>query len=337
MNPSYCFSDSEINSKYTDISYWSSGDRIIQNETNKTTGSANIAHVSLNLVHLALLSKNMKRSSMINSFYSMLEKYTELSALLLQHKFEILSHLKVKELPFIMGEKLYDNSEDLGMENEIKKAVRKGNLSIGFIGLAEALTVLTGNHHGENKVSQQLGLEIINKLNDYIKNSRSKTNLNLILSASQDDGFLNRFVTCDRDTFGLIEGVTDKSSYSHSFHLPNDYKCNIDIKLSVESEYHKLTPGGHNTVIELGKRPDTALVEKIVKKMYDNNIGLASISFKINECCNCGSDLIKNNICLKCSSDNIRHLVKNTFMTDIYERLSSSKRNEIDSRKEICF
>lgn len=63
-----------------------------------------------------------------------------------------------------MGQKLYMGSKNLGPEDEVRPALKNATLSIGFIGLAETLVLLTGKHHGESDEAQQLGLKIVSYL-----------------------------------------------------------------------------------------------------------------------------------------------------------------------------
>ena len=48
-------------------------------------------------------------------------------------------------MPFLMGQNLYLDSEKLQADDCIEPAMKHGTLSVGFIGLAEALTALIGN------------------------------------------------------------------------------------------------------------------------------------------------------------------------------------------------
>ena len=107
----------------------------------------------------------------------------------LLHRFQIQSHLKVKDMPFLMGQGLYLGSEKLGSQDEIKEVIRHGTLSIGFIGLAETLIVLTGYHQAQSNDAQKLGLKIIEfmrKMTDYFS---EKFDLNFTLLATPAETF----------------------------------------------------------------------------------------------------------------------------------------------------
>ena len=76
-------------------------------------------------------------------------------------RFEIQASKKVNNFPFLMGQGIWIDSDKLNKEDEIREVLKHGTLSIGFIGLAECLKALIGNHHGESEESQKFGLEII--------------------------------------------------------------------------------------------------------------------------------------------------------------------------------
>lgn len=317
MNPSFSFLDAPVNKSSNDVTYWNSGDRIYYKDKICQGSRGNIAQVTINLPHIALLTHSKKNPDDYSFFYSTLEKNVNLAGAILKHKYEIVSHLKVKELPFIMGEKLYLGSENLSRQDQIKDALKNGYLAISFTGLAEALTVLNKNHHGKSKSSQTLGIQIVKQLNTFIDTLRKKHELNFILSAGGADNLIGRLTDMDRQNFGKIKDVTDKDSYTHSFHIPGNYKMPLEEKLKIESQYHSLCPGGHFTFLNMEKAPESYRgIEKIIDLMYKAGIGYGGISFPIDECIKCGGKKISNGKCKNCGSSLIRHLRRKSFYID---------------------
>lgn len=74
-----------------------------------------------------------------------------------------------KQFPLLMSG-LWVGSEALGPNDEVEPVLKHGTLGIGFIGLAEALTALTGKHHAESEESQKLGIEIVSELKEMVMN-----------------------------------------------------------------------------------------------------------------------------------------------------------------------
>ena len=79
----------------------------------------------------------------------------------LMHRFKIQCSKKVYNYPFLMGQGVWIDSEKLGPEDSVAEVLKHGTLSVGFIGLAECLTALTGKHHGESGEEQPLRLEVV--------------------------------------------------------------------------------------------------------------------------------------------------------------------------------
>lgn len=79
-------------------------------------------------------------------------------------RMEVQSRRRVRNSPFLMGQGVWLDSETLGPDDEIREVIKHGTLSIGFIGLAECLTALIGEHHGQSERAQALGLEIIGRI-----------------------------------------------------------------------------------------------------------------------------------------------------------------------------
>ncbi|NLM46118.1 MAG: anaerobic ribonucleoside triphosphate reductase, partial [Firmicutes bacterium] len=134
LNPTFSFMDSSFNSKYGDeVAYMGCRTRVIANRHGEavSAGRGNIAFVSINLPRLALQTRD------INLFFVELDRLLRLAARQLLHRFEIIGNLRAKDLPFLMGQKLYMGSENLQPDDPIKEVIKNGTLSIGFIGLAE--------------------------------------------------------------------------------------------------------------------------------------------------------------------------------------------------------
>lgn len=87
----------------------------------------------------------MRAKGSLGEFYRLLESTVWLACEQLHHRYRVQADLKVKDLPFVMGQHLYMGSEELGLCDRIEEAVKNGTLSVGFIGLAETLVCLTGN------------------------------------------------------------------------------------------------------------------------------------------------------------------------------------------------
>ncbi|MDZ4975950.1 anaerobic ribonucleoside-triphosphate reductase, partial [Clostridium perfringens] len=119
----------------------------------------------------------------------------------------------------------------------------------------ETLVALTGNHHGENIKSRELGIEIISYIRAFIDRSTEETKLNWSCYATPAEGLSGKFIKKDKKAFGVIKGITDKDYYTNSFHIPVNYPISIKDKIDIEAPYHKLCNAGHISYIEVDDCP----------------------------------------------------------------------------------
>jgi ribonucleoside-triphosphate reductase len=238
-------------------------------------------------------------------------------------------------MPFIMGQKLYLDSENLGPEDTIEEAIKHGTLSVGFIGLAEALTALTGRHHGQDEESQALGQEIVGFMNSKISEAAEKYSMNYTFLATPAEGLSGRFVKLDRKEFGLIPGVTTKEYYTNSFHIPVEFPISSFDKISLEGPYHKFCNAGHISYVEMSSPPlqNPDAVEAIIRHMHDSDVGYGGINYPVDYCTNCSlTGVINEDSCPRCGSFNIRRVRRITGYLSTTDRFNDSKLLELKDR-----
>ena len=228
--------------------------RVIGNVYDKTreisNGRGNLSFTSINLPRIAI-----KANHNIDQFFTELDRLITLVIDQLFDRFEIQARKHVYNYPFLMGEGVWLDSEKLSWNDEVREVLKHGTLSIGFIGLAEALKCLIGAHHGESEHAQNLGLEIIAHMRARCDEASQKTGMNVTLLATPAEGLSGRFVRIDREKYGVIEGVTDREYYTNSFHVPVYYPISAFDKIRLEAPYHALTNAGHISYVELDGDP----------------------------------------------------------------------------------
>ena len=223
--PNFSFIDAPFNLPYykegdynTEVAYMGCRTRVMGNHYDPTKevtcGRGNLSFTSINLPRLGILAKGD-----MDVFYKTLDKRLALCCRQLLHRFEIQKKKTVKNYPFLMGQGIWIDSENLNINDQVGEVLKNGTLSVGFIGLAETLVALTGKHHGESEESRKLGLEIITHMRKYLDDESEKTGLNFTLLATPAEGLSGRFVSNDQKRFGKIPGVTDREYYTNSFHV----------------------------------------------------------------------------------------------------------------------
>ncbi len=257
----------------------------------------NLSFTTINLPRLAIESHGDEAV-----FYDKLQAMLELVARQLLDRFEIQASKKVYNYPFLMGQGVWLDSDKLGSQDEVREVLKHGTLSIGFIGLAEALTALYGRHHGESQESQKKGLEIIGYMRDFCDRKSQEMKMNFTLLATPAEGLSGRFIKMDQKRYGKIPGVTDREYYTNSFHIPVWYEISAFDKIRLEAPYHALCNAGHISYVELDG--DTAknveAFEQIVRYMHDCGIGYGSINHPVDRDPVCGYVGVIDDVCPRC-------------------------------------
>lgn len=344
--PNFSFLDAPFNLQYykgtpeTEISYMGCRTRVMGNvydpEREITTGRGNLSFTSINLPRLAIRSKGDREL-----FFDLLDSKLALVIDQLDERFEIQARKRVYNAPFLMGQGVWIDSEKLGRNDEQREVLKHGTLTVGFIGLAEALVALTGHHHGEDPESQKLGLEIIGHMRGYVDRISNERKMNYSLIATPAEGLSGRFVRMDRERYGSIEGVTDRGYYTNGFHVPVYYDINAFDKIAVEAPYHALTNGGHISYIELDGDPTENLeaFEAIIRYMKESGIGYGSVNHPVDRDPECGYNGIIGDHCPKCGRteedgghpfERIRRITG--YLVGTLDRFNDAKRAEESDR-----
>lgn len=335
MNPTFMNMDADFNKFYYDqgIVPATMGCRtyICSNCNGEagTKGRGNIAPTTINLPRLGILAKND-----VDKFFALLDSRLELAKESLLHRYDVLKHLKVKDLPFVAGQNLMKGSENLHPEDTIEPILKQGSWAIGFIGLAETLTALVGAHHGESSEAKELGIKIITHIRNYTDKLIKETSLNWSTYATPAEGLSGRFILQDKAIFGEIKGVTDKDYYTNSYHIPVGHPISITDKIDIEAPYHKLCNGGHISYIEIDDYPSEEVVQSIVDYAYKKtNISYIGINFHMRYCKECGERIESSMTkCPKCSSQNIQGVSRVTGYLSLDERFGAGKHAERSDR-----
>lgn len=173
----------------------------------------NLSFTTINLPMLAIEADHDE-----DKFYKLLDQYLDLVKNQLLERYEIQSHLKVRNLPFLMGQGVWLDSEKLGPDDEVGEVLKHGTLGIGFIGLAETLVSLYGHHHGEGQEYWDKGYAIVKYMRDYADKVSEQYKMNFGILATPAEGLCGSALRKCRDKYGIIEGVTDKEYLTNSNH-----------------------------------------------------------------------------------------------------------------------
>ena len=304
IDTTFNITDYDPNDYRTEVGYMGCRTRVLSDVhgPSYTPGRGNLSFTSINLPRLGIKHGIVSGKQDLDGFFEELEEMIELVKDQLLERFEVQCKRHVYNFPFLLGQGVWMDSEKLKPTDRLRKVLKHGTLTVGFIGLAECLKALTGKHHGESKESQELGIKIIKFMRDKTDEYTKKYNLNFSLIATPAEGLSGRFTNIDKAIYGKIKGVTDRDYYTNSFHVPVYYNITAAKKLEIEGKYHPLTNGGHISYVELDG--DTAMnveaFESIVRLMHDNNIGYGAINHPVDRDPVCGYTGVIGDVCPGC-------------------------------------
>lgn len=331
--PNYVFIDSPFNLQYykpghpeSEVVAMGCRTRVIGNVYDPTKEIAysrgNLSFTTINLPRLGIESRNHCEdiTEREKYFYEKLDAMLEMVAQQLLDRFELQASKHVYNFPFLMGQGIWLDSEKLNYEDNVREVLKHGTLSIGFIGLAETLTALYGQHHGQSEEIQNKGLAIIQHMREFCDRKSQELKMNFSLLATPAEGLAGRFVKMDRERYGSLAGITDRDYYTNSFHIPVWFPITAYEKIKLEAPYHALCNAGHISYVELDG--DTAknveAFEDIVRWMHDCQMGYGSINHPVDRDPACGYVGVIGDTCPRCgrkdgeaiSEEMLNHLKK---------------------------
>lgn len=345
--PNFSFIDAPFNLQFykegdpkTEVAYMGCRTRVMGDVTDPdnqvTPGRGNLSFTSINLPRLGIkhgIITNEKTD--MDGFYQELGDLMELVKDQLLERFELQCRKHVYNFPFLLGQGVWTDGDKLKPNDRIRKLLKHGTLTFGFIGLAECLKALIGKHQGESAEAQKLGLEIIGFMRDKADEYSKQYNLNFSLIATPAEGLAGRFVNIDKAIYGKIKGVTDREYYTNSFHVPVYYNISAAKKIEIEAPYHALTNGGHITYIELDgdTTENVEAFEKVVRLMKEAGIGYGAINHPVDRDPVCGFNGVINDKCPGCGREEgdvhferIRRITG--YLVGTVDRFNNGKRAE---------
>ncbi len=313
--------------------------RVFENRHGKKTsiGRGNLSFTTINIVKLGLECMEIAdKDERIKTFFHKLDRCIDVAADQLYDRYSFQRTAMKKQFPMLMNG-MWEGSEEVAPDAQVKDLLKTGTLGIGFIGLAETLIALVGKHHGESEEAQALGLEIVKHMNERVAEIANERNLNYSLLATPAEGLSGKFTKKDREQFGLIENITDKEYYTNSSHVPVWYKCSVQHKAEVEGPYHKYETGGHIFYVELDgdATHNPECIMQTVDLMDQYNIGYGSVNHTRNRCLDCGFENADENlkVCPACGSENIDTIQRITgYLVGSVNNWNNAKKAELKDR-----
>ena len=250
----------------------------------KYYGRFNQGVVTINLVDVALSADKDEEL-----FWKIFDERLELCHRALQIRHKRLAKATSDVAPILWQ---HGALARLGKGESIHDLLHGGysTISLGYAGLYECVKFMTGHSHTDNGKGKEFALEVMQKLNDKCKEWKETENIDYSVYGTPIESTTYKFAKCLRERFGIIKGITDRNYITNSYHVPVFEEIDAFTKLSLESEFQKLSPGGAISYIETPNlQNNIPAVIAVIKFIYDN-IMYAELNTKSDYCQKCGFD-----------------------------------------------
>lgn len=328
------------------------------NGVEQTTGRGNIAFHTINLPRLAIeahiaVADEQTRKEL---FFKRLDEILDDVKGSLLDRFALLANKTYENYPFTMQQGLYLTSDDKqhDVTDKVGEVLKQGSLSIGYVGLAETVLLLTGKTYGVDHEVDDFAFSIIKHIRKFVDACQKETHMNWSCFATPAEATAGRFANIDKNLFGKEKKLKDvdlyrvfgKGFYTNSHMLDYSVPTTLENKIKMEAPYHKLTNAGHIFYYkidgDLTKNPEA--VKAVIDEMYKGDLGYFTVTMDSDDCLECGYHGIINNECPKCGNKNEDKIVRVRRITgyltgsprkSIFKSWNDGKLAELKDRKNI--
>lgn len=294
------------------------------NGVEQTTGRGNFAFHTINLPRLAIEShiatKDEEERKTI--FFAKLDEMLEDAKGSLLDRFVLISNKTYENFPFTMQQGLYLTSDEQPHEvtDKIAEVLKQASLSIGYVGLAETMLLLTGKTYGVDHEIDDYAFSIVKHIREFVDKTQKETHLNWSCFATPAEAVAGRFANIDKNLFQNEKKLSDvdlqrvfgKGYYTNSHMLDYSLETSLDNKIKMEAPYHKITNAGHIFYYKLNGDLSKNLeaVKATIDAMYEGDLGYFTCTFDSDTCTKCHFHGIINNECPCCGNKNEDEIIR---------------------------
>lgn len=339
MIPTYLLCDSECDKDYDPeiLSVMGCRTRVVSNIHGKegAIGRGNIANISINLPRIALdiydKIQALPPDNKFNEFKILWAQIADIVAEILIHRYKALLNRDLSEFPSNCKYNLWTNDFDTSLEDVFKH----GTLSIGFIGLSEAMYILFGSKFYTSEDTYFFALCFVVYMREYCGYLQKATDLNFSLLATSGELISGRFIDIDRKLFPKWEHLFSKGFYTNSFHVEVDSQVSSFLKIVIEGPFHIYCNGGSITYLELGEAPvgNTEGLMEFIEFAISKGVRYLGFNFPKDVCNQCGNEGIFDE-CPQCKSNDITRIRRVSGYLEILDGFTKGKKAEEKHRKQ---
>ena len=294
------------------------------NGVEQTTGRGNFAFHTINLPRLAIEAhieaKDPEARKQV--FFKKLADMLEDAKNSLLDRFALISNKTYENFPFTMQQGLYLTSDDEphAVTDKIANVLKQASLSIGYVGLAETMLLLTGKTYGIDHEIDNYAYSIVKTMREFVDKTQKETHLNWSCFATPAEAVAGRFANIDKNLYQNNKKLVDvdlqrvfgKGYYTNSHMLDYSLETSLENKIKMEAPYHKITNAGHIFYYKLNGDLSKNLeaVKATIDAMYDGDLGYFTCTFDSDTCTKCHFHGIIDNECPCCGNKNEDEIIR---------------------------
>lgn len=294
------------------------------NGAEQTTGRGNFAFHTINLPRLAIEThiEAKDEEGRKQLFFKKLDDMLEDAKGSLLDRFFLICNKTYENFPFTMQQGLYLTSDDEphAVTDKIGEVLKQASLSIGYVGLAETMLLLTGKTYGIDHEIDDYAFSIVKHIREFVDKTQKETHLNWSCFATPAEAVAGRFANIDKNLFQNEKKLADvdlqrvfgKGYYTNSHMLDYSLETTLENKIKMEAPYHKITNAGHIFYYKLNGDLSKNLeaVKSTIDAMYDGDLGYFTVTFSSDTCVKCHFHGIINNECPYCGNKNEDEIIR---------------------------
>ena len=337
MIPTYLLCDSAPNKEIdpAEIAVMGCRTRVATDLFGRSTsvGRGNIDNISINLPRLACEVNqehpDADRDTKLRLFTEKWDHVAQVTKDILLDRFRRTCERTSQDFPINASHHLWVEDFD-----DIPSVFRHGTLSLGFIGLSEAMEVLTGKRFYSDPDAYMSALGFVKHMREYCDFLRGQYHLNFSLLATSGELISGRFIDIDKDEFADPHGIFKKGFYTNSFHINVDSDLPAFKKIQMEGLFHELCNGGCISYVELGEAPlgnDEGLRE-YVECAVKSGTHYLGFNFPKDVCRDCATSGVFDT-CPVCGGKHITRIRRVSGYLEILDGFTQGKTNEEKARR----
>ena len=338
MIPTYLLCDCKCDKEYNpeNLSIMGCRTRVVTDlfGEDSVMGRGNIANISINLPRLALeVEQKYSELNIDEKMDKLMNAWDEIASItkdILLDRYYKTCKRDADDFPTNSSYHLW--CEDF--KGNLEEVFKHGTLSLGFIGLSEAIEVITKEKYYSGIDNYIRTLGFVKHMRDYCDFLKNQYHLNFSLLATSGELISGRFIDFDKELFKPDVDIFSKGYYTNSFHIDVDSRLPGYKKIQLEGLFHELCNGGCITYIELGEAPlnNVEGLEEYINIAVEAGVHYLGFNYPKDVCNDCGFTGVFDD-CPHCKSKNITRIRRVSGYLEILDGFTKGKKAEEKNRR----